>query len=145
MMTGLCVSLREYIRNHTDYFVQIQYDGIEFPDEDSFIFIKPAPTDIRNISKRKELVNATYLIELVVYSDSLTNRNAIQQELFNLVHFGDIPLFNDSGENTGRKIDANVLSVVPVYPEEIIDKSKHNQTRLVVEIQLSANFMRRNK
>lgn len=144
MQLGLTYSIKKLIEENTEYDSILYYDGIKLPEEGSFVLIRPGTNIYRTLAKSKETVATDYSFDVKVYSDSLVERSKMQSELSDLMTFNDVTLYNSDGNDTNKKFEIDIKSVVPLFPEELSDESEFNQLVFEIEVTMTKNKKGRN-
>lgn len=137
MQLGLSHSLREFIENNIGIQTFIHFDGINLPEGEAFVLIKPRSNMYQNIAKARETIRTTYRFEVGIFARSLAERAELQDEMDELFTFETMPLYTDEGMLTSRSVEIEIVNQVPLYPEDVSSETKMHRTYFNLEIPIN--------
>lgn len=131
---GLGYSLEQVIQNTIGIPTVLYFDGMKLPSKKPFLLVEQMQNNFTYLSKGREAVETTYRFQIGIFAESHAQRSTLQDKLRSLFLFEEIPLFDDTGVNTGRVFAVNVVSEVPITPEDISDKTRTHRLYFDVEV-----------
>lgn len=124
---GVTSSFQKYLEDKMGLETVIHHDGIVLPEKPPYIVVRQSTNTSRYVAKARETVATVFRFRIMVNGSTLAERSILQDRMRNLFDFGEIPLMDEEGKDTGKVFEVRIESEVPLNATEINQRSTYHE------------------